>query len=111
MTQLIDALGELILFAHRHPNISVNDIRTAQGFLKIISDSNPPVVLVRQLMRVMDEALLREQLTRCQNPKVQPHDGRAEQQTIRHIVAAVADKHQLDAVQPTEVLLDSHKVG
>ena len=60
MTQLVNALGKFVLFAHRHPDIRVNHVRALQSFLKIVSDRDARAALSCQLVRPIDERLLRE---------------------------------------------------
>ena len=59
---------------------------------------------------LIDQSLIWMQLTRRQNAEIKSHNSRADHQRICHIVAAIANKHQLSSLQFSDMLFNCHEV-
>ena len=59
----------------------------------------------------INQSLLWMQFTRCQNAKIKSHNSRANHQRICHIVATIANKHQLSSLQFSDMFFNCHEVS
>ena len=63
------------------------------------------------MIRFINQSLLWMQFTRRQNTEIKSHNSRADHQRVRHIVATIANKHQLSSLQFSDMLFNCHEVS
>ena len=108
--QKTDALFELRFLAHGYPDVGVDDVRALDrvdriGKLDLASG------LLAELTHLVHKLLGREQRLRRDAHEVHAHLGAADHQGVAHVVARVADVHELDLVERLfDVLFDRHPV-
>ena len=111
--QHLDALfPNAVGFAHRHPDVGVDEVEALHALLDVVGDGELGAGLFGDFLALLDELLGGLKFLGGDDADVHTHLHAADHQAVTHVVAGIANVSELHLVEGlVGVLLDGEEVG